>query len=100
MTYFRVQKSLLESRGIQDLRGMTLYDATGDEVGKITSILADDERPGFYFAEVSGGVMGLYDKHFLVPLSEISVRHGEAHVMTFRDKLPVVPPIRDSGDED
>lgn len=46
------------------------------------------------------GFLGLYDKHYLVPLAVISIRHGEAHVMTIRDKLAEVPPIHHKSDED
>ncbi len=64
----------------EDVRGRTLLDREGDEIGKIEALLVDEQERKVRFLEVgSGGFLGLGGETRLVPVDAVT-RVGEAAV--------------------
>lgn len=56
-----------------DLRNVTVHDADGEELGRVTSLFVDRSERRVRFLEVSGGgILGLGDREILVPVEAIS----------------------------
>ncbi|HEU4682186.1 MAG TPA: PRC-barrel domain-containing protein [Gemmatimonadales bacterium] len=65
----------LEARDLQladpnaDIRGKNVRDLAGEEIGKVHDLLIDEEERKVRFIEVaSGGVLGIGDTKFLLPV--------------------------------
>ena len=57
----------------QDVRGLDVYDEDGDQIGTVEDLYADAEEGKVRFLEVSaGGLLGLGEKRFLVPVEAVS----------------------------
>ena len=57
----------------QDVRGLDVYDEDGDQIGTVKDLYADTEERKVRFLDVgAGGIMGLGEKHFLVPVEAVS----------------------------
>jgi sporulation protein YlmC with PRC-barrel domain len=56
-----------------DVRGLDVYDEDGDQIGKVEDLYADTEERKVRFLDVgAGGLLGLGEKHFLVPVEAVS----------------------------
>jgi sporulation protein YlmC with PRC-barrel domain len=56
----------------QDVRGLDVYDNDGDRIGKVEDLYADTEERKVRFLDVSGGgVLGLGEKRFLIPVEAV-----------------------------
>jgi sporulation protein YlmC with PRC-barrel domain len=76
-----------------DLRGRTVIDRNGDEVGTVDSLLIDEDERRVRFLEVgSGGFLGLGEKKRLVPVDAITrVDDDTVHIATDRDRVAGAP---------
>ncbi len=65
----------------QDIRGLDVYDITGEQVGSAEDLYVDREvrLPSFLIVS-AGGFLGVGKKHFLVPVEGVSRDVGEERV--------------------
>jgi sporulation protein YlmC with PRC-barrel domain len=77
----------------QDVRGLDVYDNEGDRIGKVEDLYADTEERKVRFLDVSGGgVLGLGEKRFLIPVEAVSeVRQDGVVVDQKRRKVSESP---------
>ena len=86
---------VLEDRA-QDVRGMDVYDRDGEQIGTVDDLYADTQERKVRFLDVSaGGVLGLGQKRFLVPVEAVGgVREdGVVVVDQGRGKVAGSPPF-------
>lgn len=76
---------------IDDVQGGTVYDSTGDKVGKVSSVYLDDSSGQPAFATVSTGMFG--SRESFVPLRGATVRGDEIHVPYSKDMIKDAPNI-------
>jgi sporulation protein YlmC with PRC-barrel domain len=78
----------------QDIRGLDVYDANGEQIGSVEDLYVDRDSSLPRFLEVSaGGFLGIGKKHFLIPIEEVS-RDIDADRVTVnqpRDKVVESP---------
>ncbi|HWC33138.1 MAG TPA: PRC-barrel domain-containing protein, partial [Actinomycetota bacterium] len=72
-----------------DVRGRTVVDATGDEIGDVKSLLIDEDERKVRFLEVeSGGFLGLGSETRLVPVDAVTrVEENAVHVDQTRESV-------------
>jgi sporulation protein YlmC with PRC-barrel domain len=57
----------------EDIRGRTVLDSTGEKIGEVKDLMIDEGESKVRFMQVgAGGVMGIGDKHFLIPIDAIT----------------------------
>lgn len=57
---------------LEDVRGRTVIDQSGDEIGHVDALLIDDQERKVRFLQVaSGGVLGIGEQRFLVPVDAV-----------------------------
>ena len=57
----------------EDVRGRTMLDRAGDEIGEVDDLLIDEQEAKVRFLQVaSGGFLGIGEQHFLVPVDAIT----------------------------
>jgi len=57
----------------EDIRGRTVRDRDGKEIGKVNGLLIDrDEQKVRYLQVEAGGFLGLGERHFLIPVDAIT----------------------------
>ena len=74
----------------QDIRGLEVYDITGEQIGSVEDLYIDREAHQPRFLVVSaGGLLGVGKKQFLIPVEEVSRDVGEDQVTITepRDKV-------------
>lgn len=76
---------------IDQVQGGTVYDSTGDKVGKVSSVYLDDSTGQPAFATVSTGMFG--SRESFVPLRGATVRGDEIHVPHTKDRIKDAPNI-------
>ena len=75
----------------QDIRGLEVYDANGEQIGSVEDLYVDRDSSLPRFLEVSaGGFLGIGKKHFLIPIEEISREMGEDRVTVNQPRDKVV----------
>jgi len=69
-----------------DLRGRTVVDRNGDEIGDVDGLIVDEEERRARFLEVgSGGFLGLGEKRQLVPVDAITrIDDDKVHISAER----------------
>ena len=81
----------------QDVRGLDVYDKSGDRIGTVEHLYADTQEGKVRFLEVvsAGGFVGLGDERFLVPVEAVGeVREdGVVVVDQSRQKVAESPPF-------
>ncbi len=56
----------------QDIRGLDVYDRTGDQIGSVEDLYIDDQEHKMRFLGVgAGGLLGIGKKHFLIPIEAV-----------------------------
>ena len=56
-----------------DVCGKAVYDAEGQRIGKVEDLYIDGQEREVRFLEVgAGGVLGIAEKHFLVPVEAVT----------------------------
>mgnify|MGYP003767693409 CR=1 FL=1 len=84
-----------------DIRGMTVVNPTGNEVGKVDSLYMDPKLDKLTMAGISfGGVWGFGAKHTLVPMDQLEVIDGnKVRVMPNPEIVNAAPDLKeDEGD--
>jgi sporulation protein YlmC with PRC-barrel domain len=73
----------------EDVRGRTVLDATGEEIGDVSAIMIDDLDKKVRFLQVgSGGMLGIGEKKFLIPVDAVT-RVDDDHVHVDRSRQHV-----------
>lgn len=56
----------------QDIRGLDAYDESGEEIGTVEDLYADENEKKVRFLDVgAGGFLGLGERHFLIPVEAV-----------------------------
>ena len=56
----------------EDIRGRSVIDSAGEKIGEVKELMVDETESKVRFLEIgSGGVLGIGDKHFLIPVDSI-----------------------------
>ena len=79
----------------QDIRGREVYDESGEEIGRVEDLYADEEERKVRFLDVrAGGFLGVGEKHFLIPVEAVrEVGEGRITVEPNREKVLGSPPL-------
>ncbi len=57
---------------LEDVRGRTVIDNSGDEIGHVDALLIDDQERNVRFLQIaSGGILGIGERRFLVPVDAV-----------------------------
>ena len=89
-----------------DIRGHRVVDSDGEEIGHVVNLLVDHDEEQVRFLEVgAGGVLGLGETKFLIPLEAVlrveedtvHVGHSLARVLAAPRYEPEVVPEPDWG---
>ena len=73
----------------EDIRGRSVLDSAGEKIGEVKDLLIDQGEMKVRFLDVAGGgVLGIGDKHSLIPVDAITsidednvyLSHGLEHV--------------------
>ena len=76
----------------EDVRGQTVIDAAGDEIGKVDGLLIDEEQHRVRFLQVgSGGFLGLAKKSRLIPVEAVTSVRADVHVDATRQTIASSP---------
>jgi sporulation protein YlmC with PRC-barrel domain len=77
----------------EDIRGRTVVDRDGEEIGDVNDLLIDDHDKWVRFLEVaSGGFLGLGQTKFLIPVDAITrVREKEVVIDQTRQHIADAP---------
>lgn len=76
-----------------DIRGRSVVDRNGDEIGTVDDLLIDDREQRVRFMQVaSGGFLGLGETKFLIPVDAIT-RLGDdtVHIDQTRERVAGAP---------
>ena len=85
----------------EDIRGRTVKDRAGEEIGKVDNLIMDEQDAKVRFMEVAaGGFLGIGEKKFLIPVDAIAridedhvhVDQTRAHVASAPDYDPTLVP--------
>jgi sporulation protein YlmC with PRC-barrel domain len=69
-----------------DVRGRDVLDRNGEKIGDVDDLLIDDRENRVRFLRVGhGGILGIGEKHFLVPVDAIT-KIDEDHVHIDRER--------------
>lgn len=78
--------SLTVANPAEDVRGRTVLDRNGEDIGNVDDLLIDDRENRVRFLRVAhGGFLGIGESHFLVPVDAVT-RIDENHVHIDRDR--------------
>jgi sporulation protein YlmC with PRC-barrel domain len=56
----------------EDIRGRSVIDSAGEKIGEVKDLMIDDTESRVRFLQVgAGGVLGIGDKHFLIPVDSV-----------------------------
>ena len=71
----------------EDVRGRTVVDHAGQEIGKVDALLLDDAESKVRFLRVAeGGLLGVGERTFLIPVDAITrIDENHVHVNQSRD---------------
>lgn len=85
---------VLEDRA-HDVRGLTVYDESGEEIGRVEDLYADEQGRKVRFLEVSaGGFLGLGEERFLIPVEAVTGFGGDGVVVDQSpEKVAGSPPL-------
>ncbi len=77
----------------EDVRGRTVMDQAGQEIGEVDALLLDDAESKVRFLRVaSGGVLGIGQQTFLIPVDAITrIDDDHVHVSQSRDRVVESP---------
>ena len=85
--------NLALARPSQDLRGRTVVDANGEEVGEVDDLLIDEAEKQVRFLRVaSGGFFGMGAAKFLLPVDAVTeVKADQVRISRSRDRVAEAP---------
>lgn len=77
----------------EDIRGRTVIDQAGEEIGEVEGLLIDQADAKVRFMEVgAGGFLGIGEKKFLLPIDAITKIHGDhVHIDKTREHVIGAP---------
>lgn len=77
----------------EDVRGRTVLDAAGQEVGEVRDLVVDSDAAKVRFLQVgAGGFFGLGEETFLVPVDAVKyIQEGSVYIDRIRDGMREVP---------
>lgn len=77
----------------EDIRGCTVLDRGGEEIGHVDDLLIDDLEHKVRFLQVaSGGFLGLGERTFLIPVDAITRIHdNHVHIDRTREHVAGAP---------
>ena len=74
----------------QDVRGLDVYDKSGEQIGTVEDLYADAEERKVRFLDVAaGGFLGLGEKRFLIPVEAVSEVREDAVVVVDQKRRKV-----------
>ena len=78
----------------QDIRGRKVVDRHQDEIGHVSSLFIDEAERKVRMIEIrAGGLFGIGERHFLVPVDAIAaVDKDEVHITVTREHIAGSPP--------
>ena len=78
----------------EDIRGRTVVDADGNEIGHVEDLMLDEDESKVRFLQIgAGGFLGLGERKFLVPVDAISAIDDDAvRVDRSREHIIAAPP--------
>ncbi len=78
---------------VSDVRGHTVMDRDGHEIGRVDDLLIDEDESSVRFLSVSeGGFLGLGATHYLVPVEAVvAVDPDRVHIDRQRSGMADVP---------
>ncbi len=79
---------------VEDLRGVTVADSQGRDVGKVTDLMLDQHEHHVRFLVVTaGGFLGLTAHRFVIPVDAVvGVTDGTVHIERTREDVSAAPP--------
>lgn len=90
----------------EDIRGRTVVDVNGDDIGEIEDLMLDQDESKVRFLQVgAGGFLGIGEKKFLIPVDAISgIDDDRVHVDRTREHVTGAPDydptlVRDETDD-
>ncbi|MDQ3043943.1 MAG: PRC-barrel domain-containing protein [Chloroflexota bacterium] len=77
----------------QDVRGRTVLDRSGSEIGTVDDLMIDEEEVKVRFLRVgAGGFLGLGERHFLIPVDAIAqIAADQVHIDQTRERITGSP---------
>ncbi len=77
----------------EDVRGRIVIDQAGQEIGEVDALLLDDAESKVRFLRVAaGGVLGIGERTFLIPIDAITrIDEHHVHVNQSRDRVVEAP---------
>lgn len=78
----------------EDIRGHTVIDRSGEDIGSVDGLLVDDEERKVRFLQVAaGGFLGIGETTFLIPVDAVSsIEDDKVRVDQTRDRIVGGPP--------
>lgn len=78
---------------LEDIRGRSVVDRSGDEIGTVDDLMLDEEEGKVRFLKVgAGGFLGLGERHFLIPVDAVTrVDDDRVTVDQTRDHIAGAP---------
>lgn len=75
------QSQLNLSRSYQSdhIIGIKVRNNNGQDIGKISQIIFDDNGQATYVVLSTGGILGMATKDYVVPWSRLNLRHGQKY---------------------
>lgn len=71
-----------------DVRGLTVVDARGDEIGEVDDLVVDEaERRVRFLVVASGGFLGIGETKRLVPVDAVTAVEHQVHVEPSRETV-------------
>ncbi len=96
LSLVKLSDSVLELKNPnQDVRDRKVFDNSGEEIGTVEDLFADEEERRVRFLVVgAGGFLGLGEKHFLVPIEALlEVKEDRVIVDQSSKKVADSPPF-------
>ncbi len=77
----------------EDIRGRTVVDRAGAEIGHVDGLLLDQQESKVRFLEVAaGGFLGLGERRFLIPVDAVTrIDADQVHVDQTRERITGAP---------
>jgi sporulation protein YlmC with PRC-barrel domain len=98
------QSDLTVRDPVEDIRGRTVYDRDGEEIGTVDDLIVDRQEWRVRFIQLASGVfLGIGARRFLIPVDAITDINDEGvHLDQNRERIaggPVYEPhlVRDTG---
>jgi sporulation protein YlmC with PRC-barrel domain len=81
----------------QDVRGLDVYDKSGDQIGTVDDLYADAQERKVRFLDVgAGGFLGLGERRFLIPVEAVSEVREDRVVVAHKRRKVAGSPLLDA----